>query len=192
MENTSLVRNINFNRTVLISGPRSVRKYNNSVTTMPVPLSIYTVCLTFGWILSYQGCHSLNWDRVPRWADVYVRGPQGFQDLGSKLEFLMDNYDIVSLEKCLHQTDEKTEDMFLNLTSQMRELRPESNTKILFYWHLTQTYDCYQANEDFLARPDLWLYDNRGYPVTISNSVHWDSRFPEARELWSEGDHGLY
>ena len=104
----------------------------------------------------------------------------------------MDNYDIISLEKCLHQTDEKTEEMFLNLTSQMRELRPESDTKILFYWHLTQTYDCYQANDDFLARPDLWLYDNHGYPVTISNSVHWDFRFQEARELWSEGEPGWY
>ena len=150
-------------------------------------LSILCVhCLTLCWILSTQGCHSLT-----RWADVYVRGPQGFQDLEKKLEFLMDNYEIISLEKCLHQTDEKTEEMFLNLTSQMRELRPESDNKILFYWHLTQTYDCYQANDDFLARPDLWLYDNHGYPVTISNSVHWDFRFQEARELWSQGESGL-
>ena len=81
-------------------------------------------------------CHS--WDKVPRWTDVLVRG-DGFQGLESKLEFLMDNYDIISLEKCLHQTEEKTEEMFLELTSQMRQLRPDSDTKILFYWHLTQT-----------------------------------------------------
>ena len=149
--------------------------------------NFYVHCVTLWWILSSRGCHS----HMSRWADVYVRGAQGFQGLTNKLEFLMDNYDIISLEKCLHQTDEKTEEMFLNLTSQMRELRPESDNKILFYWHLTQTYDCYQANDDLLARPDLWLYDNRGYPVTISNSVHWDFRFQEARELWSEGESGI-
>ena len=134
-------------------------------------------------------CHS--WDTVPRWTDVFVRG-DGFQELESKLEFLMDNYDIISLEKCLHQTDENTEQMFLELTSRMRELRPESEAKILFYWHLTQTFGCYQANEDFLARPDLWLYDRHGYPVIISNSVHWDFRSQEARDLWSEGQYHLY
>ena len=127
-----------------------------------------------------------------RWADVYVRGSEAFQGLDSKLEFLMDNYDIISLEKCLHETDERTEEMFLNLTSQMRQLRPGSDIKILFYWHLTQTYDCYQASEDLLSRPDLWLYDTQGYPVIISNSVHWDFRIQEARDLWSDGDHNIH
>ena len=140
-------------------------------------------------LFTLEKCKSQSWSKVPRWVDVFVRG-NGFKGLQSKLEFLIDNYDIISLEKCLHETDENTEEMFLNLTSQMRELRPGSDNKILFYWHLTQTYDCYQASDNLLARPDLWLYDNLGCPVIISNSVHWDFRLPEARQIWSDGNSG--
>ena len=47
-------------------------------------------------------CKAQTWDTVPKWTDVYIRGAQGFKDLDFKLEFLMDNYDIISIEKCLH------------------------------------------------------------------------------------------
>ena len=88
-----------------------------------------------------------EWDRVPRWADVYLRGSQGFSDLDYKLGFLMDNYDVISLEKCLDNPDNdwRTEAVFVDLVSRMRTLRPESEAKILFYWQLTQLVDCYDV-----------------------------------------------
>ena len=70
-----------------------------------------------------------EWDRVPRWADVYLRGSQGFTDLDYKLGFLMDNYDVISLEKCLDNPDNdwNTEAVFVDLVSRMRTLRHNSD-----------------------------------------------------------------
>ena len=39
--------------------------------------------------------------KIPKWADVFIRNDQGFSNLEYKLGFLMDNYDVISLEKCL-------------------------------------------------------------------------------------------
>ena len=50
----------------------------------------------------------------------------------------------------------------------MRSLRPASESKILFYWHLTQIVSCYEATEAMLSRPELWLYDDDGYPVQVT------------------------
>ena len=47
-------------------------------------------------------CYAQSWDTIPKWTDVYIRGSQGFKNLDFNLEFLMDNYDIISLEKCLN------------------------------------------------------------------------------------------
>lgn len=120
-------------------------------------------------LLSIELVKCWNWSKVPKWADVYLR-KDGFHDLEYKLGFLMDNYDIISLEKCLYEdsNDQRTEDYFVNLTSQMRSLRPASESKILFYWHLTQIVSCYEATEAMLSRPDLWLYDDDGYPVQVT------------------------
>ena len=41
-----------------------------------------------------------RWSTVPKWADFGLYGPLGFKDLDFKLEFMMDNYEIISLEKC--------------------------------------------------------------------------------------------
>ena len=55
-------------------------------------------------LLSLVNC-SWHWERNPRWADVYFRGPRGFENLDFKLGWLMDNYDIISLEKCLFEVN---------------------------------------------------------------------------------------
>ena len=114
----------------------------------------------------------------------------GFNNLDFKLEFLMDNYDVVSLEKCLYegQNDKNTEGHFIELTSKMRSLRPASDTKILFYWHLTQIIDaCYQATQEFIDRPDLWLYDGAGEPILNKGHKILDFRKAEARSMWANG-----
>ena len=61
---------------------------------------LLTIFLTA--FLTFVNC-SWSWERTPRWADVYFRGPSGFEELDHKLEWLMDHYDIISLEKCLSE-----------------------------------------------------------------------------------------
>ena len=78
----------------------------------------------------------------------------------------------------------------MNLTSQMRALKPESNTKILNYWAVTfSQLNCYEAAEDLQERPDLWLRDELGYVVYSDSkgNSYYDFRIPEARELWIKG-----
>ena len=75
-------------------------------------------------------------------------------NLEYKLEWLMDNYEIISVEKCiwLQNSHENTDQVFLSLASQMRDLRPLSEARILFYWHITMIYDCYTATEEMMER----------------------------------------
>merc|ERR550519_1785747 len=82
-------------------------------------------------------CEGQDWSTVPKWADFGLYGSLGFKELDFKLKFMMDNYEIISLEKCLRENgspDHLTEQYFVNLTSQMRTARPESSAKILYYW----------------------------------------------------------
>ena len=46
---------------------------------------------------------SQNWSKVPKWANFGLYGALGFKDLDFKLEFMMDNYEIISLEKCIRE-----------------------------------------------------------------------------------------
>ena len=41
--------------------------------------------------------------RIPLWTDVYLRSELDWADADYKLSYLMDTYDIVSVEKCLYQ-----------------------------------------------------------------------------------------
>ena len=41
--------------------------------------------------------------RIPMWTDIGLHNLKDWEDLDYKLSFLMDTYDIVSLEKCLHK-----------------------------------------------------------------------------------------
>ena len=123
-----------------------------------------------------------SWDKVPKWTDVYFRNSHNWNNLDLKLEFLMDNYDIVSLEKCLYNNgnDHNTEKHFLYLTSKMRSLRPNSKTRILFYWHATKLRtSCYKSGREFDNRPDLFVKKG-GHRL-------WDFRIPEARSMWADG-----
>ena len=40
-----------------------------------------------------------NWLTVSKYADFGLYGPMGFKDLDFKLEFMMENYENISLEK---------------------------------------------------------------------------------------------
>ena len=44
-----------------------------------------------------------NADRIPLWTDVYLRSELDWANADYKLSYLMDTYDIVSVEKCLYQ-----------------------------------------------------------------------------------------
>ena len=41
--------------------------------------------------------------RIPLWTDVFLRSDLDWEDADYKLSYLMDTYDIVSVEKCLYQ-----------------------------------------------------------------------------------------
>ena len=40
-------------------------------------------------------------EKIPMWTDIGLHDEKDWEDLDYKLSFLMDTYDIVSLEKCL-------------------------------------------------------------------------------------------
>jgi len=128
--------------------------------------------------------------KIPMWSDLGLGRLTDWEDLDFKLAFLMDTYQVVSLEKCLFRgsNDQNTEAVFLNLTSRMHELRPESSTKILFYWSFT-LLNCYQSTPGLLQQEDLWLKDSQGFPVLQGphNLPVWDFRQEEARKHWIEG-----
>jgi len=128
--------------------------------------------------------------KIPMWSDLGLGRLTDWEDLDFKLAFLMDTYQVVSLEKCLFRgsNDQNTEAVFLNLTSRMHELRPESSTKILFCWSFT-LLNCYQSTPGLLQQEDLWLKDSQGFPVLQGphNLPVWDFRQEEARKHWIEG-----
>ena len=103
-------------------------------------------------------------------------------------------------------TSKPQEDYFVNLTSRARELRPESETKILHYFATDgQGFQCYNAQDELLAQPHLILRDNNGdtvlhggkYEHVVTNSQglfqgnakvpFYDFRLAEARDLYIKG-----
>ena len=88
------------------------------------------------------------------------------------------------------------EENFVNLTSQMRNLRPESSTQILNYWSVwwNGQFSCYEAKNDLLANEDLWLKDDLGsiaYENNGNKLPQYDFRIEESRNLFVKGDHFL-
>ena len=78
----------------------------------------------------------------------------------------------------------------MNLTSKMRALRPDNEVRILNYWAAMFTQlSCYEAANELIANPDLWLKDDLGYPVYSDNrgNFYYDLRIKEARDLWIKG-----
>jgi len=138
-------------------------------------------------------CQENSMAKIPMWTDIGLGNLKDWEDLDYKLSFLMETYDIISLEKCLFvgANDQNTEAVFLNLTSRMHTLRPESQTRILYYWGFS-AIKCYQSTLRLLDQPALWLRDSTGYPV-LSGPHHlpsWDFRMEEARQMWIEGGLG--
>ena len=79
------------------------------------------------------------------------------------------------------------EQYFVNVTSRMRTLRPNSDAKILYYWSVSSSYDCYEALDELLSRPDLWLKDDLGFTVMMGSLPHYDFRLEEASNMWKRG-----
>ena len=49
-----------------------------------------------------------DYSKIPKWADFGFYGSLGFKELDQKLSFIMDNYEIISIEKCTGQGNGKT------------------------------------------------------------------------------------
>ena len=71
-------------------------------------------CLTlslqiiFSSLLTNPSVTGQNWSSIPKWADFGFYGKWGFEDLDFKLEFILDNYEILSIEKCTGNGEGKT------------------------------------------------------------------------------------
>ena len=78
----------------------------------------------------------------------------------------------------------------MNVTNRMRTLRPNSDARILFYWNVDSSIDCYEAADELVSRPDLWLRDDLGYPVMMGSLPHYDFSIQEASTLWQRGEDG--
>ena len=51
-------------------------------------------------ILSIISVNGQDYSKIPKWADFGFYGGLGFKELDHKLEFSMDNYEFISIEKC--------------------------------------------------------------------------------------------
>ena len=49
-----------------------------------------------------------DYSKIPKWADFGFYGTLGFKELDYKLGFIMENYEIISIEKCTGNGQGKT------------------------------------------------------------------------------------
>ena len=64
--------------------------------------------IIFTSLLTNHNVDGQNWSTIPKWADFGFYGNWGFEDLDYKLEFILDNYEILSIEKCTGNGEGKT------------------------------------------------------------------------------------
>ena len=71
-------------------------------------MNCLTLKIVFTFLLTHLNVNGQNWSKIPKWADFGFYGNWGFEDLDFKLEFIMDNYEILSIEKCTGNGEGKT------------------------------------------------------------------------------------
>ena len=71
-------------------------------------MNCLTLIIALQTIFSSLIVNGQNWSTIPKWADFGFYGNWGFEDLDFKLEFIMDNYEILSIEKCTGNGEGKT------------------------------------------------------------------------------------
>eukprot|EP00055_Hartaetosiga_balthica_P007130 m.24107 g.24107 ORF g.24107 m.24107 type:complete len:473 (-) comp5618_c0_seq1:101-1519(-) len=142
------------------------------------------------------------WDSLSSqlWADFGFSG--GYSDLTKPTsipgvsvgEFIANNYQIVSLEKCLYRGGKLlTESAFVNASTILHSIN--KNLKVLFYYASDMDIcSCYKACETYDAHPEWWVYDNNGHEVYPSNKQfhYYNSSVPALRDFWSDMPNYLY
>merc|ERR1719348_626458 len=126
--------------------------------------------------------------KIDLWTDVSLWTTKDWEDVDYSLGFLMDHYQFISIEKCTMNSawGASTEETFQNLVPHMWELRPNSSSKILYYWASDTGFSCYESMDTLQSLPELWLYDNNGYPVIGGphSTPFYDFRIQAAADLW--------
>ena len=64
-------------------------------------------------ILAIISVNGQDYSKIPKWADFGFYGNLGFKELDHKLEFSMDNYEFISIEKCTGNGGGKTVRYFI-------------------------------------------------------------------------------
>ena len=81
--------------------------------------------LFFYFLAAYVQCQ--DYSKIPKWADFGFYGSLGFKELDHKLSFIMDNYEIISIEKCTGEGNGKTVSFDINVL----DLNPLINRKTI-------------------------------------------------------------
>ena len=68
-------------------------------------------------LVDFVAAHGESSWKIPMWADLYLRSPTDWEDIDFKLAYLMDTYDVVSLEKCLYEGSNDQNTVSMALTS---------------------------------------------------------------------------
>ena len=70
--------------------------------------------LAFLGILATISVNGQDYSKIPKWADFGFYGNLGFKEVDNKLEFSMDNYEFISIEKCTGNGGGKTVRYFIH------------------------------------------------------------------------------
>ena len=81
--------------------------------------------LFFYFLTAFVQCQ--GYSKIPKWADFGFYGSLGFKELDHKLNFIMDNYEIISIEKCTGQGNGKT----VSFNRKVINLNPLINRKTI-------------------------------------------------------------
>ena len=75
---------------------------------MKMPTSLNNMLHLFILYFATTCVQCQDYSKIPKWADFGFYGSLGFKELDQKLSFIMDNYEIISIEKCTGQGNGKT------------------------------------------------------------------------------------
>ena len=135
-----------------------------------------------------------SWDNVQLWGDMSIRGTE-YPLSTNATTFLANNYQVISLEKCLGAANSdgtyNTEEAFIEMSQNLRNHATEEsnkNLKILFYFNTFICYcDCYNCTKSFYANESMWFKNDTGYPIyadTNGKRPYIDQTQEYVRQWW--------
>ena len=128
------------------------------------------------------------------WGDFDIRGSD-YPLSTNATTFLANNYQVISLEKCLGSANSdgtyNTEAAFVDMAETLRNHASDEsneNLKIVFYWNTFICYcDCYNCTKSVYANESMWFKDDDGeaiYADSAGKRPYLDQTQEYVREWW--------